>query len=335
VPGEIEQLFGSPVVPARPLKIAFFGLPLAALLLLEDDYELGLAVISPVAAPGGRRLRRRVGEAKVVPAPQSDGQSAALSARLQALAPDLIVSWFYTRLIEPGWLAIPRLGALGAHPSLLPRHRGPNPFFWCIDQGDTQTGVSIHRLTPEYDRGPVLTQRPLPVGERDAWQLARALDRVSLRLLRDTLASLQRGETVRETVQDEARASWAAEPTAELLRVDWGWPSERVLRRIRALSPVPGLAVEVRGLRFFITAARPTQAVPTALLPGEAALLRTAGSHELVIATGDGALVIERAVLADDDVSVTSCPYDRDGIAHALLRHAPEMVGSVIPVEGG
>lgn len=170
------------------------------------------------------------------------------SARVEALfdehGPDLVVSWFWTRKLPIEWLA--RAPAIGVHPSLLPRHRGPNPFFWAIDAGDPLTGVSVHRLESEYDAGEVLEQRTLPVAEMDSWQLARALDRPSLAALRDVVTRISKGEVLRGRAQDPAQVSWAPEPDGPLLRVDWAWPTDRVLRRIRALSPDPGLAVEVR-----------------------------------------------------------------------------------------
>lgn len=319
------------------MKIAFFGLPLAALLLQQDGHDIGFALLSPVPAPGGRRLRRRLGEDRVLPA--QDTHADEVLQRLQQLRPDLIVSWYYTRLIPADWLRTAAQGALGVHPSLLPRHRGPNPFFWAIDSGDAVTGVSVHRLEEQYDRGAVLATRQVRIAERDAWQLARALDRPSLQLLRETLSQMEQGHLLAATPQDEALASWAPEPAAEQLRVEWSWPGERIARRIRALSPTPGLALEVRGLRFFATRVHHTKELLAALLPGEAALVRVTGQTRLAIATLDGALLIERATMAsgneneDDEDADPETSCDGAQLAHALLQHAPEMLASVIELE--
>lgn len=318
------------------MKIAFFGLPLAALLLQQDGHDVGFALLSPVPAPGGRRLRRHLGGQRVLNADEAPADE--VQRRLQQLRPHLIVSWYYTRLIPADWLHTAAQGALGVHPSLLPRHRGPNPFFWAIDSGDAVTGVSVHRLDEQYDRGAVLAARQVSIEQRDAWQLARALDRPSLQLLRETLSQMDRGHHPAVTPQDEASASWAPEPSAEQLRVDWSWPGERIARRIRALSPTPGLALEVRGLPFFATRVRQTKEILPALLPGEAALVRSNGQIRLAIASLDGALLIERATLPrrdqgehDEQDEGVSC--DGEGLAHALLQHAPEMLASVIELE--
>jgi methionyl-tRNA formyltransferase len=280
------------------VRIAYFGLPLGACLLAVDGHELCCAVISPVPAPGLRRLRRLIGEERVVVAAEAsrDVLEAEVTRRLGEAQPDLCVSWYWTRRMGVAWLEAARLGALGAHPSLLPRHRGPNPFYWAIDAGDVETGVSVHRLDEAYDTGAILDVVRVPVGTRDAWQLARTLDAPGLRLLRRTVKRLARGEHVPERSQDERYATWAPEPEGDALRVDFSWSTERVLRRVRALSPIPGVALELRGLRLFVTRAEATADFPRVLRPGEAARW----TDRIVVRTGDGAIALTRVVVDDD-----------------------------------
>ncbi|MES1187031.1 MAG: formyltransferase family protein [Myxococcales bacterium] len=278
------------------MKIAYFGLPLGALLLAADGHELGPVVLSPVEAPGRRRL---LGLAPGLfdashAGPDFEREIDAMMAVERA---DLLVSWFWTRKLPGRWLGQPPLGAIGVHPSLLPRHRGPNPYFWSIDEGDEQAGVTVHRLNEEYDTGSMLGARSISIGGRDAWQLARALDRPSLGLLRETVARLARGEALAETPQVEALATWAPEPTGDELRVDFGWTTERVLRRIRALSPTPGVALEVEGVPLFVTRAERAHDYVAALLPGEAQL-----SSALTLRTADGAVTVTRAFFGETEV---------------------------------
>lgn len=276
------------------MRVAFFGLPLGACLLHRDGHEFELAVLSPVEAPGRRRVRRLLGEERVLDALELGPKLEELvDVRLAEAPPDLIVSWFWTRKLPERWLRRARLGGINAHPSLLPRHRGPNPYYWAIDQGDPETGVTVHRLTAGYDEGPVLLTSRLPVGERNAWQLARALDRPALALLREAAQRLRCGETLPEVPQDERLVTWAPEPSGEALRAKFEWPVERVLRRVRALSPVPGLALEVAGFAFFVTEASRASTFPGALLPGEAAVGQ---GEQLLVRYGDGAIEVQRAV---------------------------------------
>jgi methionyl-tRNA formyltransferase len=284
------------------IRIAYFGLPLAALLLSSDGFEPALAVLSPVGAPGVRRLRRRLG-GRVVDAQGMTPSDLErhVRARLAENGVDLIVSWYWTRKMPADWLALPRLGAIGAHPSVLPRHRGPDPFFWAIDSGDDVAGVSIHVLTERYDEGAVLYSETFAIGDRDAWQLARAIDRPSLRLLRRAVRDIARGDAPRPVPQDESSATWAPAPDDDLLRADFRLSTERVLRRIRALGPNPGLALEVRGVRFTVIRAERARDFPIALEPGEAATTEAG----VVVRTADGAVLVTRATIDIDGIAET------------------------------
>jgi len=280
------------------LRIACFGLPLAAYLLARDGHDVGVSVLAPVDAPGRRRLEGLLGSSRILDARALGAQLDALVTRaLEREPPDLIVSWFWTRRLPAAWLARARFGGIGAHPSLLPRHRGPNPYFAAIDAGDAETGVTIHRLTPEYDEGEIVMTRSLAVGERDSWQLARALDRPSLALLREATRAFASGTPPGAVPQRSELATWAPEPSGEALRVTWGWPTERVLRRVRALTPVPGLELDIEGLEVVVTRASRAREYPSALEPGEAAVY--GDPTAVILRTGDGAIAVERAVLED------------------------------------
>ena len=316
------------------MKVGYFGLPLGAHLLLHDGHELNPCVLSPLSAPGRRRISRQLASGSVLDAlgAPRDELNALIEQALARSRPDLIVSWFWTRLLPARWLNAAAHGGIGVHPSLLPRHRGPNPYFWSIDSGDREAGVTLHTLAPEYDTGTILLQRAIPVAERNAWQLARALDRPSLALLREGVGRFARSHPPTPSAQDEQAASWAPEPTGRELSVDWSWPTTRVLRRIRAISPVPGLAVEIGGLRFFVTRAKPAADYVHALEAGEAAVIGQPGT--LVIRTGDGAIALERALLddsdeaqtKDDDPSAEASELDRHTLAEAVAQRVGRAV---------
>lgn len=312
------------------MRIAFFGLPIAALLLLKDGLDVRFAVLSPIPHPGRRRLGNLLASDRILDALEDDSE---LVSRVDELWDseeiDLLVSWFWTRRIPEAWLSRAHQGGLGVHPSLLPRHRGPNPFFAAIDQGDPVTGVTVHRLAPTYDTGAILAQEVLPMTGQDSWQLAKALDRPSLRLLRQTVGGLARGQACSERPQDETLATWAPEPSGDLAKVDWRWPTERVIRRIRALSPVPGLAVEVRKLRLFITGAVETNRFPAVLEPGEAGVV-TEPTSRLVIRTGDSAIEVASAQLASEEGGVPIAP---EALA-ALVSLRSQMIESHSQPEG-
>ncbi|MFO0666578.1 MAG: formyltransferase family protein [Polyangiaceae bacterium] len=281
----------------EPFRIAFFGLPIAALLLREDGHEIVQAAICRDDALGLRRLSRALPPDAFSVKPRID---AAYVARTRALSPDLVVSWFWTKRLPPSILKASRLGALGVHPSLLPRHRGPDPYFWTIDHGDALTGVSAHWLEAEYDTGAVIAQRSLDVSPSwNAWDLAKALDRPSLALLRDVVRRLAAGEPLPGSLQDEGNATSAPAPTDDELEIDWNWTCAQIVRRVRAAASAPGAYTDLAGHEFVIleAAIAPMSRALAALAPGEMTILDGAA----VIRASDGGVIVQRAQLGDAD----------------------------------
>lgn len=267
------------------LKVAFFGLPLAATLIARDGHDVVLAALSREGAPGQRRLRRLVGDDRVCVRP--DAGEPRFVDRVRRAAPDLVVSWFWTKRLPVELIAAARLGGINAHPSLLPRYRGPDPTYWAIASGDEVTGVTVHRLAEGYDTGPIVAQEELRIDPAwNALALARALDRPGLRLLRGVVARLARGETVVEREQDEREATAAPAIADEDAGIRWSWPTARVLRHVRALAPAPGAFTELGGATVTVLAAADASRPPLGLSPGEAA----AWNGRVIVGTADGAV---------------------------------------------
>lgn len=253
------------------MKIAFFGLPLAAYLLTQDGHDVVFAGLSRRGAPGARRLARTIGEARVVVKPAVD---AALTSRLQGLSPDLCVSWFWTKRLPMSVVDVARYRGVGVHPSLLPRHRGPDPTSWAILSGDAITGVTAHRIEAEYDTGAVLGQRSIPIDPGwNGWQLAKALDRPSLRLLREVCRAFADGQPPPELPQDETLATSAPflEDDERVLR--WSDTASAIVRRVRALAPSPGAIMEVGGHEIVVLHARAVASPALLEQPGESIVL--------------------------------------------------------------
>lgn len=277
------------------MRIAFVGLPLAALLLAQDGHTIVWAGICRRDAIGTRRLKKLLGDDRVVIVPD-----LAKSARaIRAAKPDLIVSWFWTKNIPRSVREAAPLGAFGVHPSLLPRHRGPDPTFWAIDSGDHETGVTAHMLEDEYDTGAILGQKRLAIDPSwSAWRLAKKLDRPSLALLRETALAFARGEPPTPRGQDETLATEAPAPEDELLEIRWADPAEKIARRVRAASPWPGAFTEVAGTVVTLTSARATDDVPRALEQGEACVRR---DGVVVVRAGEGGVELLAGRIDYDD----------------------------------
>jgi methionyl-tRNA formyltransferase len=269
------------------LKIVFFGLPLAALLLARDGHEIELCAVCRKDALGLRRATRTFGKSRMLMRPRIN--DAALQTRVKAIAPDLVVSWFWTTRLPMDIVDAARFGGIGVHPSLLPRHRGPDPTTWAILSGDEVTGVTVHRIAAEYDTGAILEQETLPIDQQwNAWDLARALDRPSLRALRRTVMRFAQGEPVPEKPQDERFATDAPFLDEEACAIRWTWPTDRILRQIRALAPAPGAWTEINGALVHVIAAERVTRFPGALEPGEGYV----EAERAVVRTGDGAIAL-------------------------------------------
>lgn len=220
---------------------------------------------------------------------------------IRAAKPDLLVSWFWTKNVPESVRSI--APAVGVHPSLLPRHRGPDPTFWAIDRGDEETGVTAHYLDAAYDTGAMLGQRRIAIDPAwSSWTLAKKLDRPSLALLRATVAAFDRG-TPPSTMQDEALATDAPAPDDALLELRWQDPAAAIVRRVRAASPWPGAFTEIGDEVITVTRARATTDVPRALAPGEA-YVRKDGIA--VVAASDGGVELLAGRREDDDAELDS-----------------------------
>jgi methionyl-tRNA formyltransferase len=220
---------------------------------------------------------------------------------VRAASPDLLVSWFWTTKLPEAILAI--APGVGVHPSLLPRHRGADPYFWAIDCGDETTGVTAHQLDVAYDTGAVLEQRRLSLDPGwDAWRLARALDRPSLALLRDVVRAYAEGRAPVPTAQDERAATTAPEPTDEDLAIRWSWSADRIERRVRAAAPWPGAWTEIGDRIVTILRVRATEDYPRALAPAEAAV-RPDGTA--VVRAASGAIELLAGRNDDDEANLS------------------------------
>jgi methionyl-tRNA formyltransferase len=278
------------------VRIAFFGLPLAAVLLAGDGHEIVYAAASR-RAPGLRRLSTRIAPGRTHVRPRVE--TSATLERVRAARPDLIVSWFWTTRLPESILRL--APGVGVHPSLLPRHRGPDPCFWAIDAGDAVTGVTAHRLGVEYDTGDVLARRELRIDPRcNGWLLARALDRPSLALLREVVRAHALGRPPPAIPQDELAATAAPSLTDEELAIVWSWPAARIERRVRAAAPWPGAWTEVGDRIVTLVRVRATGDFPRALEAGEAAVR---GDGIAVVRAGDDAVELVEG-RADDERSL-------------------------------
>lgn len=162
-----------------------------------------------------------------------------LAGLFRAYEPDLVFCASFPIKVPDEALAVPRLGVLNMHPALLPRYRGPNPFGWAIRNGDPEIGLTIHRMTSDYDAGPIYAQASVPLADDEdllSDGMAR-LEGVATRLLSEALARVEAGDP--GDPQDESQATEAGMFELEYVEVDWSKPAREIHNQARAwkLSP--------------------------------------------------------------------------------------------------
>jgi len=212
---------------------------------------------------------------------------------LRPLAPDLVLSVWYRRLLGPALLALPRVAALNLHGSLLPRYRGRAPLNWVLVNGETRTGVTLHHMNEAADAGDIVGQRPIDIAPDDtALTLYQRMVKEGVDLLLESWPAVVAG-TAPRLPQDHARATLVPPRRPEDGRVEWTWPAARIANMIRAVThPFPGAFVGDGRARLWLWGGSPLPAAPQGALPGT--LLEIVAGRGVTIATGAGGLLLSR-----------------------------------------
>lgn len=232
------------------MKVIFWGTPafaLPALRALGDEGHDVLAVVTQPDRPAGRGREVTPSPVKVealregIPVLQPErARGDAFAAELRALGADISVVVAYGQILKPDVLAVPRLGSVNIHGSLLPELRGAAPVQWAIIRGLEQTGVTIMQMDAGLDSGPMLLRVEEPiVPDESASELAARLAEIGAEALVEALALLEAEQLVRED-QDHAKATYAPKLDRETARLDWSLPAADVSRWMRGLDDVPG-----------------------------------------------------------------------------------------------
>ncbi len=160
-------------------------------------------------------------------------------APLLAWKPDVLVVVAYGLILPPIALAIPRLGCVNIHASLLPRWRGAAPIQRAILAGDAETGVTIMQMEAGLDTGPMLLKRTIPIGPDDSGgSLHDRLADLGANIIVEALDSLASG-AIRPEPQPGDGVTYAAKLEKAEARIDWTARATEIERRVRAFNPWP------------------------------------------------------------------------------------------------
>lgn len=233
----------------QALKIIYAGTPefaAVALQALIDSPHQVCAVYTQPDRPAGRG--RKLTASPVKQLAQQHGiavyqpetlKSAGEQAQLAALGADVMVVAAYGLLLPAEVLAIPRLGCLNIHASLLPRWRGAAPIQRAIEAGDAETGITIMQMDVGLDTGDMLYRVATPIGAADnAQTLHDRLATLGAETLLHTLDGLQQGRLNAEK-QDDSQACYAKKLSKAEAHIDWHQPAQVIARQVAAFNPWP------------------------------------------------------------------------------------------------
>jgi methionyl-tRNA formyltransferase len=315
------------------MRIVFFGTPQFAVpslqrLIAHPDF----AVVAVVTQPDKRRGRGNQVSASPVKAlaletqcpiwqPERIKKDPEILANLQALQADAFVVVAYGQILPTSILAMPRLGCINGHGSILPAYRGAAPIQWSLVNGESETGITTMQMDAGMDTGPMLLKATLPIGLLDnAWTVADTLAHLTADLLIDTLHQLDAG-TITPIPQDPTLATYAPLIQKENYTLDWQKSALALHNQVRGFYP--GCVTQFRGDPLKILKTIPLGDAFWSQLPAEYAPLQAAyetqglsnapspnldispgndpgtvvaclKNYGAIVATGDGHLLLEQ-----------------------------------------
>jgi len=154
---------------------------------------------------------------------------------LAALRPDVAAVACFPLRIPPALLGLPRHGFLNMHPSLLPRHRGPEPLFWTFRAGEASTGVTIHRMDEQFDTGDIVLQAPVELPDGIGGPAAERLCAdLGGELMAKALGQLRAGTLVGRP--QPPGGSYEPQPRTDDWRLSTAWPARRAFNFMRGVA---------------------------------------------------------------------------------------------------
>ena len=310
-----------------PLKIVFFGSDPIARPLLDwlagpgSDSVTVTAVFTQPDRPAGRGRKvtpnaiKQWALAHGLPVHQPEKITPAVRAELVALQPDLSLVLAYGHILADDFIAVPRLGTLNLHASLLPKYRGASPIQSAVAAGESITGMALMRIVRELDAGPVADVERVSIAPLDtALEVEAKLAAAGVPLLARNLPRLAAGELAFVS-QAHDQATFCRRLTPEDGAIDFNRPARELAARINGLFPWPACRVPLAGqvVKFGLADA----------IAGSAAAGTVAGADDtgLLIGTGAGLLRVHRL----------QRPGGRMLPAAEFLRGFPVPAGTVLP----
>jgi methionyl-tRNA formyltransferase len=222
------------------------------------------------------------------------------TARIAAMKPAVIYSFYYRYLLSESVLALAPRGAYNMHGSLLPKYRGRAPVNWMLVNGEREAGVTLHQMVARADAGDIIAQRAVAIEDADtALTLYRKLVPLGAELIREYHPLIVTGAAPHRA-QDLSQGSYFGRRRPEDGRIDWRWPARRIFNLVRAVThPYPGAYCTLDGRRLFVWESKVAGESGSRGAPGE--ILGEAPGGAIEVAAGEGSVLIVRAQIEGRD----------------------------------
>lgn len=285
------------MVKNNPLRIVFFGTPEFALPALDrlygDDRFIIESIVTQPDKPRGRGkilTQTAVNEFATshylpVLKPITLNQEILIK-NIRDFHPDFIVVVAYGQLLNKELLAVPKIGSINVHASLLPAYRGSAPIQRAIMNGETETGITFMLMSENLDQGDIITTHKIKINPSDNTQTVH--DKLA-NLASDTIADLlfdYAAGKLTTKAQDHSKASYAKKIRSEDQLISWSLDATTIINKIRGLSPFPGAKTNLNNKSIKIYSATITNRKGT---PGTILKINKNG---IVVATGKGSITI-------------------------------------------
>ena len=239
------------------MRVLFWGTPEFAAVPLRALIGEGFEVVGVVTRPDKPQGRSRTLTAPPVKAVALEERipcfqpvtlkDAEFLDTIAVMQPDISVVVAYGRILPRDVIGLPASGTLNIHASLLPALRGAAPIQAAIREGFTETGITIMRMVPELDAGPIVLQASVPILDDETYgELQLRLAELGAVAVIEALALISVGAAA-ETPQDASLATFAPKVTRDDARIDWSLPATDAAQSIRAFDPQPGAFTSVNG----------------------------------------------------------------------------------------
>lgn len=251
-----------------PLKTLINSSHEVSAIAFEQDSNCDFNVISPDTI-------HSLAFSNSIPVIKLYKEHANTIALIKAYQPDIILVSCFARKLPNSILDLARVGSFNLHPSLLPLFRGPNPLFWQFRQGINNYGITLHRMSDEFDTGNIISQREVKLidgmSKDDATEL---LAYAASNLILDTLKEIKNNK-VSETKQDEVIATYQSFPTESDYKVSTSWKAKRIYNFINAYkSNSVSFICNVYGKTFRLINAKSFQEIPYPNMHGQLSMFK-------------------------------------------------------------